>query len=110
MAASKSRPNILMIVTDQECGLRSFPPGLLDRLPGHRKLLERGLHVANYQVHTTPCSPSRSTIYTGLHTQITKIYENTNTTRSATLSPELPTVGTMLRAAGYRTVYKGKWH
>lgn len=109
-AHSGAQPNILMIMTDQECGLRSFPAGFLDRLPGHRKLLERGVHVANYQVHTTPCSPSRATIYTGLHTQITGIYENTNTAKSATLSPDVPTVGTMLRKAGYRTMYKGKWH
>ncbi|BCW89589.1 Delta 4,5-hexuronate-2-O-sulfatase [Alphaproteobacteria bacterium SO-S41] len=107
---SSSKPNILMIVTDQECGLSSFPAGFLSRLPGHAKLLERGLHVRNYQVHTTPCSPSRSNIYTGQHTQLTGIYENTNTTASATLPVDMPTVGTMLRTAGYRTIYKGKWH
>ena len=110
-ARAPGRPlNILMIVTDQETNVSSYPPGMLDRLPGHRALLERGVHVENYHVHTTPCSPSRSNIYTGQHTQKTKIYENTNTLNSATLPTDMATVGDMLTEAGYYTAYKGKWH
>jgi arylsulfatase len=104
------RPNILMIVTDQETGLASMPEGVIERLPGHLALLKRGTSFANYHVHTTPCSPSRSNIYTGQHTQKTGIWENTNTTESTTLSTDIPTIGTMLRKAGYYTAYKGKWH
>ena len=102
--------NILLIVTDQEMNFSTFPEGLLARLPGRSALLERGTHVANYHVHTTPCSPSRSNIYTGQHTQKTRIYENSNTVNSATLPEAMPTIGDMLRAAGYHTSYKGKWH
>lgn len=103
------KPNILMIVTDQETGISNFPAGIIDRLPAHAKLLERGLHVVNHHVNTTPCSPSRSNIYTGQHTQLTKINTNTDISGVA-LSPELPTIGKMLRQAGYYTAYKGKWH
>ena len=102
--------NILMIVTDQEMNFSTFPEGLMSRLPGHSELLARGTHITNYHVHTTPCSPSRSNIYTGQHTQHTRIYENTNTLNSATLPEDMPTIGDMLRAAGYYTAYKGKWH
>lgn len=102
--------NILMIMTDQECGIDKFPAGLLERLPGHRALLSRGVSLSNYHVHTTPCSPSRSTIYTGQHTQKTGVYENTNTTESTALPADMPTIGHMLRQEGYHTVYKGKWH
>lgn len=102
--------NILMIVTDQEMNFSTFPEGFMSRLPGHSQLLERGTHITNYHVHTTPCSPSRSNIFTGQHTQHTRIYENTNTLNSATLPDDMPTIGDMLRAAGYYTAYKGKWH
>ncbi len=105
-----AQPNILFIVTDQEMNFTTFPAGLMDRLPGRSRLLEKGTHLVNYHVHTTPCSPSRSNIYTGQHTQLTGIYENTNTLSSATLPIGMPTLGQMLKEAGYYTAYKGKWH
>ena len=110
-AARGDKPlNILMIVTDQETNTANFPDGLMAYLPGHRELLARGTHVTNYHVHTTPCSPSRSNIYTGQHTQKTGLYENTNTLESATLPTDMATLGGMLDQAGYYTAYKGKWH
>ena len=63
-----------MIVTDQEQGIASYPKGLLEKLPAHRELMERGMLVENYHVHTTPCTPSRSTIFQGHHTQQTGLF------------------------------------
>ncbi|MEG2496913.1 hypothetical protein, partial [Brevundimonas sp.] len=68
--------NILFICTDQEFGLQSYPKGLLEHLPGHRALLERSVELRNYHVQTTPCTPSRSVIYTGQHTQKTRVFSN----------------------------------
>ena len=110
MAANGRKLNVLMILTDQEQSLASFPPGLIDKLPGHRALMERGLLVENYHVQTTPCSPSRSTIFTGHHTQRTGIYLNSGSASEPILPTDLPTLGHMMRAAGYYTSYKGKWH
>jgi arylsulfatase len=56
------------------------------------------------------CTPSRSVLYTGRHIQHTKMFDNTNFPWISSLSPELPTIGDMLREAGYYTAYKGKWH
>ncbi|NIJ41192.1 arylsulfatase [Parvibaculum indicum] len=109
-AANDRKYNVLMILTDQEQSLASWPEGLLDKLPGHRALLERGLLIENYHVQTTPCSPSRSTIFTGQHTQTTGVYQNTDTPPNPGLSDTLPTLGTMMQAAGYYSSYKGKWH
>lgn len=102
--------NVLMVLTDQEQSLASWPDGLLKKLPAHRELLERGLLVERYHVQTTPCSPSRSTIFTGRHTQQTGVYMNTDTPPNPALPESMPTLGTMLQAAGYYTSYKGKWH
>jgi arylsulfatase len=102
------RPNILFIVNDQERALADIPAGL--PLPAHDWLRERGILFDRYHVNTTPCGPSRSNIYTGLHTQHTGVYANPNSPPHPELAPSIPTIGTMLRRAGYRTTYKGKWH
>lgn len=101
------QPNILMFVTDQERHWRDIPAAI--PLPGHDWLRERGTAFLNHHVHTTPCSPSRSTIYTGWHTQQTGMISN----HGAPPYPEMndvPTLGHHLRKLGYYTAYKGKWH
>lgn len=107
---SGKRPNILMIMTDQQQGFASYPKGLLAKLPGHSALLERGISFPNYNIHTTPCGPSRSTIFQARHIQQTGVYLNADTPPHPVAADDMPTLGHMLRAAGYYTCYKGKWH
>jgi arylsulfatase A-like enzyme len=102
--------NILFILTDQE---RYFRPGELPkdyRLPAHERLAKRGIVFENHQINSCVCTPSRSVLYTGRHIQQTKMFDNTNFPWIGSMSTDLPTVGDMLRAAGYYTAYKGKWH
>jgi arylsulfatase len=49
-------------------------------------------------------------LYTGQHIQRTRMFDNTNFPWITSMSPEIRTVGDMLREAGYYTAYKGKWH
>ena len=102
------RPNILLIVTDQQRAMADIPAAI--PLPAHDWLRAKGIVFDRYHVNTTPCGPSRSNIYTGLHTQHTGLYANPNSPPQPQLDPAIPTIGTMLRGAGYRTTYKGKWH
>ena len=109
-AATAGPYNILFILTDQE---RHFRPGELPRdyrLPAHERLAKRGIVFENHQINSCVCTPSRSVLYTGRHIQQTKMFDNTNFPWIASLSTDLPTVGDMLREAGYYTAYKGKWH
>ncbi|HKY92589.1 MAG TPA: sulfatase-like hydrolase/transferase [Nevskiaceae bacterium] len=106
--AKRKRPNILMIVSDQERGWPDLPTNL--GLAAHDWLLEKGTGFTNYNVHTTPCSPSRSTLYTGLHTQFTGLTSNVGAPPFPTLSPDVKTIGHLMREQGYYTAYKGKWH
>jgi arylsulfatase A-like enzyme len=107
-ARRKRRPNILLIVTDQERSFLDLPEQL--SLPAHEALRASGVSLGNYHVNTTPCSPSRSVIFTGQHTQQTLMVANHGLPPFNDLSPELPTLGHMLREQGYTTAYKGKWH
>ena len=102
--------NILFLLTDQE---RSFRPGELPadlRLPAHERLARKGVVFENHQINSCVCTPSRSVLYTGRHIQHTRMFDNTNFPWISSMSTDLPTVGDMLREAGYYTAYKGKWH
>lgn len=102
--------NILFLLTDQE---RYFRPGELPkdyRLPAHERLARKGIVFENHRINSCVCTPSRSVLYTGLHIQQTKMFDNTNFPWIASMSPDFPTIGDMLREAGYYTAYKGKWH
>ena len=102
--------NFLFILTDQE---RYFRPGELPKdygLPAHERLAKRGIVFENHQINSAVCTSSRSVLYTGQHIQHTKMFDNTNFPWISSLSTDIPTVGHMMREAGYYTAYKGKWH
>ena len=109
--ADIERPyNILFILTDQE---RHFRPGELPEgyeLPAHERLRKSGTYFVNHRIASCVCTSSRSVIYTGQHIQKTKMFDNTNFPWIQSLDPDMPTVGDLLREAGYYTAYKGKWH
>lgn len=103
------RPNILLIVSDQERSGADLPAGL--ELHAHEWLQERGTSFTEYHANTTPCSPSRSNMYFGQHTQHTRMTANIEAPPTFPQLPDgLPSVGHLLRAQGYYTAYKGKWH
>lgn len=102
--------NILFILTDQE---RFFRPGELPTgfsLPGHERLMREGTTFTNHRINSCVCTPSRSVVYTGRHIQHTRMFDNSNFPWVESMSTEIPTVGDLLRQAGYYTAYKGKWH
>jgi arylsulfatase A-like enzyme len=106
--AVNRRPNILLILTDEE---RYRVPRPSDfSLPGRERLAARGTSFQNFYVTTGMCSPSRSVIYTGQHLPLTEMYDNTNFPFVHDLDPNLGTMGTLLREAGYYCSYQGKWH
>jgi len=100
--------NILLIWTDQERNL----PELRDKghWPGRDRLTQMGTTFENHQVCSMVCTPSRSVIFTGQHIQHTKMFDNTDFPWIDELSYDLPTIGHMMRDAGYYTTYQGKWH
>lgn len=102
------RPNILMLVTDEE--RLNLPRADGYHLPAHERLAEAGTSFSRYYAAAAMCSSSRSVIYTGRHMPITEIHDNDNMPYVDPLDPALGTIGTMLRSSGYYTTYQGKWH
>ena len=102
--------NILMMVTDQERHIKASELPIGYQLPGHARLTKRGVVFENHQIASCVCTPSRAVLYTGQHIQHTGMFDNTNFPWSNDLSTDIDTIGDLLRAEGYYTAYKGKWH
>lgn len=107
-SASQSQPNIVFIFADQERYQRKLPPGL--SLPGHERLQRTGVTFHNHYCPAAMCTSSRSVLLTGLQVPNTGMFDNTDVPWVSDMSTKIPTIGHMLRRAGYYTAYKGKWH
>lgn len=100
--------NIVFIFGDQERYFSKWPAGL--SLPGHERLQKSGVTFVNHYTSAIMCTPSRSVLMTGLQTPDNRMFDNTDMPWVKSLDPGIPTIGHMLRKAGYYTAYKGKWH
>lgn len=100
--------NILFLFTDQERYTAKWPKGL--SLPAHERLQKDGVTFTQHYTSAIMCTPSRSVILTGLQTADNKMFDNCDCPWQPSLSPKVPTIGHLLRKAGYYTAYKGKWH
>lgn len=107
-ARRSGRPNILFVFSDQERYRSKWPSGL--NLPGHDWLKTRGVTFHEHYCPATMCTSSRSVLLTGLTTPDNGMFENCDTPYVGSMSTKIPTIGHMLRKAGYYTAYKGKWH
>lgn len=113
--------NILLMTVDQERfpimhldenGDPQWPAGFdpAVELPAHTWLHQNGVTFTQHHVCSAPCTPSRAVIYTGMHVPNNEMRDNTNLPTGHDLDCEIDTIGDMLRATGYYTAYKGKWH
>lgn len=102
------RPNILLVVSDQERQRAWIPPDLT--LPNRHRLIDTGLELTRHYTHSSPCSPSRASLFTGRYVPQHGVTDNVISPAHHELDPSIPTLGHLARAAGYRTAYVGKWH
>ena len=100
--------NILLIVSDQERYFETPPAGTDWQA---RKLLQsNGTTFRKHYIASNMSTSSRAVMYTGQHITATKMADNTDSAWQDALSEDIPTIGDMMREAGYYTAYKGKFH
>jgi choline-sulfatase len=115
-ASLRPRPNIVIILTDQERQPRHWPTGWAEaNLPNRKRIADKGLSFSRAFCNTCMCSASRSTLFTGVYpAQHGVIYTLTSGGSISDAEPQLPldiqNMAHMLASAGYNVQYRGKWH
>lgn len=108
-----SNQPIILIILDQLNSLKNIDLKLLDSLEGIKKFKSRSIYFTNHYTTTVPCSASRSVIYTGVHTNKTKVTDNVEFLWQKSLSQPskgLDNIGSYLKKNNYKTRYIGKFH
>ena len=100
--------NIIFITCDQEAYMEEYPAG--SNYTARERLRQIGTTFEKHYACANVSTSSRSVIYTGRHITETCMLDNTNYAFVNDMPRNLPTVGDMLRDAGYYTAFKGKWH
>jgi arylsulfatase A-like enzyme len=105
------RPNVLLLIQDQ---LRYdvFHDQELCHTPTLDRLRADGITFERHHTTAGICSPARGSLFTGLYPHRHGILNNVHGTDALArdLSRQEATLGEILRDAGYRTGYVGKWH
>jgi arylsulfatase A-like enzyme len=113
-AATKARPNFLFIYTDDQrydaMGVVQREQGDRGRFPWFRtpnmdRLAAEGVRFRNAFASSSLCSPSRASFLTGRYNHLNGVANN-----HTPFPTNSVTHATVLRAAGYKTGYIGKWH
>jgi arylsulfatase A-like enzyme len=110
--------NIILFITDQERAIQHFPQNWLrQNLPGMRRLRRHGLSFERAFTNACMCSPARSTLMSGYfpaqHGVKYTLEEDMpypEYEAQVDLPTDLANLATVMKAAGYNVVYKGKWH
>jgi len=117
--ASDTRPNFLFIYTDDQrhdalgcvqkeliqSGKQSSARFPWIESPNLDRLASQGLRFRNAFVVTALCAPSRAAFLTGCYGHINGVIDN-----HTPFPIESLTHASLMRQAGYKTAYIGKWH
>jgi arylsulfatase len=106
-AAPARKPNILIVMCDQE----RYPQWTPDLpLPARDWIDSRGVSFERFHHSAVQCSSSRACFWTGMYVPQNGIFGNFLQSWQFSLDPRIPTIGDLMREQGYKTAFFGKWH
>ncbi|WP_046757099.1 sulfatase-like hydrolase/transferase [Kordia jejudonensis] len=110
------KPDMILIITDQERATRNFPAGWeAENLKTMTFLKDNGFTFNKAFCNSCMCSPSRTTLFTGVYpsqhgvTQ-TLTFGGRYSDAETQLDPKIYNMARMLSGEGYNVQYRGKWH
>jgi arylsulfatase A-like enzyme len=103
-----SRPNIILILTDDQ-GYGDFhcTGNPIIQTPNMDRIHDEGVRFTDFHVSPT-CAPTRASIMSGKHEFKNGVTHTIN--ERERMSLKTVTIAQMLKAAGYQTSIFGKWH
>jgi len=119
MKESNKPKNVIFIITDQQTWVQNWDPKWAkEELPAMQRLMKNGLTFNYAHTNSCTCSPSRTTLFTGMypaHHRVTEVlgFDKTKSTEQImqqTLASNYQNMGKMMESAGFEVAYKGKWH
>lgn len=110
--------NVLVFMTDQQRAVQHFPPGWTKRnMPGLTRLQQHGITFNRAFTNACMCSPARSTFMSGYFPAQHGVKYTLETDMPYPQYPDQVDLATSFKnpasvvtAAGYTPVYKGKFH
>ncbi len=110
LQAQDKRPNVLLVISDQlhHAAFGAAGNGVV-KTPNIDRLAREGVRFENALCPTPFCSPTRSSLMTGLYPHQHGVIKNMGR-GAAGLDPSLPTTEQALLDQGYVMRQFGKWH
>jgi len=110
--------NVVLFITDQDRAIQHFPPGWAEQnLPGLTRLQRHGVTFNHTFTNSCMCSAARATFMTGYFPAqhgVKYTLELDMPAEDGYPQVEMPVdyanLASVMSAAGYNVVYKGKWH
>jgi len=116
--SAAAQPDIVIFMTDQQ-NFRAMSCAGTSGIdtPTMDGLAKEGVRFTHAFCATPQCSPARAATWTGLYPHRTGVMGNVHSPKQATPAGQSPSmdhnvtsIGKIFTAAGYETVYFGKWH
>src|SRR6056297_3892093 len=116
MGNKKSRPNILIIISDQlnsravdayKDSYGYFGNGFT---PNISRIAEKGVTFESVYTPTPLCRPARAAFWTGLYPHQTNVLTNGKRFKDPKPDDSISTLGELFTKEGYLTIHVGKKH
>lgn len=111
--ALAATPNVIVVMAD-DLGTGDISPTNPDckiKTPHLQKMANEGLTFLDAHTPSSVCTPTRYGLLTGRYNWRSRLARGVLSGRSAHLIPkDRPTLGHLMRKAGYDTAMIGKWH
>ena len=103
---TNQRPNLLIIITDQEREIQHWPQDI--HLPARQKLQRHGITFQRFYCNACMCSPSRATLLTSQFPSVTGVLTTASPQPKVALPVEMDNLATLLKPFGYHCEWHGK--
>jgi len=111
---AKQRPNVLLILTDDQGWGDVAASGADDlKTPHMDQLIQNGMRFDNFYANSPVCSPTRAALLTGRypdHVGVPGVIRSNPDHNWGYLDPDATLIAEPLNRAGYHTAIIGKWH